>query len=97
VKTLLHFLPVPLFCLGFLFISAVVLFLFLRRLTSTLQQTMQNVEELENKVPSQEPFNDQPSSRPPAQGESAQAQTCPACGGEVPAGASACPYCGTKF
>ncbi len=83
-------LPIPLFCLGFLFISGVVLFIFLKNMANTLRQSTQKIEELEKKVPPNDGLESL------LKEETKPGFACPACGGEVPAGASACPYCGKK-
>ena len=48
-----NWLPIPLTCLGFLLITGVVIFIFLKSWANKLQQSMQKIEELKNKAASQ--------------------------------------------
>ena len=89
-----NWLPIPLTCLGFLLITGVVTFIFLKSWANKLQESMRKIEELENKASSQTSETSLPVK---LVNETAEAVTCPACGGENPQGTTVCAYCGRKI
>jgi hypothetical protein len=89
-----NWLPIPLTCLGFLLITGVVIFIFLKSWANKLQQSMRKIEELENKASSQISESSLPVK---LVNETAEAVTCPACGGKNPQGTAVCAYCGRKI
>jgi hypothetical protein len=96
MKTLFGIAILPLICLGVMILTAVVVIFALRRGTQAInQQIQENTAVPENSFPTNTRWarGDLKSVPQPELAEE-PTKTCPACGGENPAGSSSCAYCG---
>jgi len=93
MRVITGFLLFPMACVGFFLITGLVMLIFLRRGTQVMQDSMQRIETLEQKIPSVDHAGgSNPSDT--SKTENIAPQPCPACGGSNSPGAAACQYCG---
>jgi hypothetical protein len=96
MRLITSFLLFPMACVGFFLITGLVMLILVRRGTQAVQDSMQRIETLPQKIPSVDYASDSiPSDTGKA--ENVALQPCPACGGSNPPGAAACQYCGRKL
>jgi hypothetical protein len=96
MRVITGFLLFPMACVGFFLITGLVMLIFLRRGTQVMQDSMQRIETLEQKIPSVDHASGSfPSDTGKA--ENAALQPCQACGGSNSPGAADCQYCGRKL
>ncbi len=96
MRVITGFLLFPMACVGFFLITGLVMLIFLRRGTQAVQDSMQKIETLEQKIPAVDRAgNSIPAD--PVIVENVALQSCPACGGSNPPNAAVCQYCGRKL
>lgn len=99
MKTLFGLAVIPLFCMGIMMLTALVIIIALRRGTKTINEQADQVIAEKQKTPT---INTR-WARSDLQGESKGSTavsplvSCPACGGKSPAGNSTCAFCGRKL
>jgi hypothetical protein len=96
MRLITSFLLFPMACVGFFLITGLVMLIFVRRGTQAVQDSMQRIETLQQKIPATE-YADGITPSDPGNAENAALQPCTACGGSNPPGAAVCQYCGRKL